>query len=295
MDIRYKMFPYPVLAYFSDDYRDSKFDVLIEPSKDGYNLKLDFLATLKNPQLQDLITAGKAKYVYHLECAQTGFREVVETQDKVVSRTLSYKRVCGKLKICPFIVAMTDIEGYTNEAFHEDYAGFSFNIEAGCVLALGKQVNADIEKEIDDLSNIPSIFSIIKNLDESQTQMIVETESQKITIQIPEKDFGYYALVDKGLVMRPVLHSMVVVPALIYALSELKYQPANERYENEGKAWYRVIRRVLSERFSIDIESQAFEAINPVELAQRLVNEPLHDALSSLLAIDNNEIGGEDA
>ena len=269
--------------------------MLIEPSKDGYNLKLDFLATLKNPQLQDLITAGKAKYVYHLECAQTGFREVVETQEKVVSKTLSYKRVCGKLKICPFIVAMTDIEGYTNEAFHDDYAGFSFNIEAGCVLALGKQVNADIEKEIDDLSNIPSIFSIIKNLDESQTQMIVETGSQKITIQIPEKDFGYYALVDKGLTMRPVLHSMVVVPALIYALSELKYQPANERYENDGKAWYRVIRRVLSERFSIDIESQAFEAINPVELAQRLVNEPLHDALSSLLAIDNNETGGEDA
>lgn len=232
-------------------------------------------------------------FVYHLECAQTGFREIVKTQERVISKILSYRDVCGKLKICPFIVAMDEIRDYTNDSFHEDYTGYSFNIEAGCVLALGKQVNADIEKEIDDLSNVPSIFSIIKNLDQTQTQMIIDIERPKITIQIPETDFGYYALVDKGLVMQPVLHSMVIVPALIYALSEIKGQPENERYMNENKGWYRVIRKVLSERFSVDIESTTFNSINVVEYAQRLINEPLHDAMSALLAIDRTENGGD--
>ena len=49
MDIRYKMYPYPVLAYFLDDYKDKHaFDVKITQVKDGFNMKLEFEATLTN-------------------------------------------------------------------------------------------------------------------------------------------------------------------------------------------------------------------------------------------------------
>ena len=43
-------------------------------SRDGYDLRIDFLATLTCQSLQDCIKQGTAKFVYHLECAQTGFR-----------------------------------------------------------------------------------------------------------------------------------------------------------------------------------------------------------------------------
>ena len=71
------MYPYPVLAYYSDDYKDGSFDTTIDLQKDGYNIRIDFMASLTNEGLKKLIHDGQARYVYHLECAQTGFREVV--------------------------------------------------------------------------------------------------------------------------------------------------------------------------------------------------------------------------
>ena len=134
MEIRYKLYPYPVLAYYSDDYKDGSFDTTIDLQKDGYNIRIDFMASLTNEGLKKLIHDGQARYVYHLECAQTGFREVVTTEKVAESRMLSDKKICGKLQICPFIVATQDITGYSNPGFHDDYSGTTFEIEAGCVL-----------------------------------------------------------------------------------------------------------------------------------------------------------------
>lgn len=45
MEIRYKLYPYPVLAYYSDDYKDGSFDTTIDLQKDGYNIRIDFIST----------------------------------------------------------------------------------------------------------------------------------------------------------------------------------------------------------------------------------------------------------
>lgn len=109
MEIRYKLYPYPVLAYYSDDYKDGSFEATIDLRKDGYNIRIDFMASLTNEGLKRLIQTGQARYAYHLECAQTGFREVVTTDKVSESCVLSDKKICGKLQICPFIVAVQDI------------------------------------------------------------------------------------------------------------------------------------------------------------------------------------------
>jgi len=45
---------------------------------------------------------------------------------------------------------MVNIPGLS--IIHEEYSGTTFEIEAGCVLAVGKQVNATIAKEMEDLA-----------------------------------------------------------------------------------------------------------------------------------------------
>lgn len=55
MEIRYKLYPYPVLAYYSDDYKDGSFDTTIDLQKDGYNIRIDFMASLTNEGLKKLI------------------------------------------------------------------------------------------------------------------------------------------------------------------------------------------------------------------------------------------------
>lgn len=282
MEIRYKLYPYPVLAYYSDDYKDGSFDTTIDLQKDGYNIRIDFMASLTNEGLKKLIHDGQARYVYHLECAQTGFREVVTTEKVAESRMLSDKKICGKLQICPFIVATQDITGYSNLGFHDDYSGTTFEIEAGCVLAVGKQVNATIAKEMEDLANTPSIFSIIRNADPLVTHMIVGIDGQKIVVKLPLNDYYSYKQLAKAPITQPVLNAITIIPALTYALEELKCRSIEEREELSECGWYRTVRKTLLTKFDVDIESNDFNQQNMVVLAQRLINDPLTEAFKVL-------------
>lgn len=283
MEIRYRLYPYPVLSYFSDDYCNSRFETVIEAEKDGYSVKVTCLAETDNKELLSAISAGQAQYVYHFECAQTGFREVICTSDAEAVSIIPDKNLRGRLQICPFIVARDDIAGYVNESFHEDYRGFKFNIESGCVLAIGHQVNIDIEKDINDLSNTPSVFSIIKNSDETVQEMIVDIYQNKIVIKLPEKDFMNFKLIKSNAAVQPILNSLTVIPALLYALEEVAKLDYHERDETYGiHSWYRAIRKALQSRLQCNIESEGFREMNFLSISQKLINSPLGDALQFL-------------
>lgn len=293
MVIRYKMFPYPVLTDFTDDYVKSRFEVTAEVVTHGYDRRIYFNITLRNEGLQQLIKEGKAYYVFHLECSQTGFRKAIKTTNKMSDCIISHHDVCGKLQICPFIVATEDISEYSNASFHPDYEGVRFNVEAGCVLAIAAPREINIIKEMDDLAKIPSIFSIVPTYDENITYMTVEVNNPRLVVQLPMKDFQKYGLLDQGMLMTDTLNTMVIVPALIYALEQVKREPAQNRYhyEDDGCIWYMTIKKVLSEKFNCDIGSTDFDSADTMVLAQRLVEEPLHKALETLLTLGASQNG----
>jgi hypothetical protein len=294
MDIRSRLYPYPVLSYFNDDYIGSSFDTIIAPVKDGHNIRIDFLAEINDTGLSKLLNCGKAKIVYHLECAQTGYREVVSTSKSELSHVILNKMVCGKLQVCPFIVAETDIIDYVNPNFHEDYRGFKFTIEQGCVMAVGKQVNINVDKDINDLSNTPSVFSIVKNDDELAMGMMVDLDYRKIVIKLPEKDFFNFKSLRGEPIIQSVLNSLVVIPALTYVLEEVSKRDPSERYEYSSYAWYRAIKKALAGKFNCDIDSDQLSDRNLLEVAQKLINVPLSDALQTLSSGYGNAIEEED-
>ena len=55
MEIRYKLYPYPVLSSNSDDYIDSIFESAVEVKREGYNIKISFVSELTNPEMEALI------------------------------------------------------------------------------------------------------------------------------------------------------------------------------------------------------------------------------------------------
>ena len=57
MDIRFKLYPYPVLTYYSDDYIDCAFNTNIELKKDGYNTA--FVIALGKPTERVYLTDVK--------------------------------------------------------------------------------------------------------------------------------------------------------------------------------------------------------------------------------------------
>ncbi len=40
MEIKYKLYPYPVLSSYSDDYKNGSFDATIDVVRDGYNSEI---------------------------------------------------------------------------------------------------------------------------------------------------------------------------------------------------------------------------------------------------------------
>ncbi len=282
MEIRYKLYPYPVLSHYSDDYKTGEFDVSIDIVRDGYNLRVDFLSTLTSSGLKELIKVGRAQYVYHLECAQTGFRTVVRTIETSASFMISNKSVNGKLQICPFVVAKEDIAGFSITDFHDDYSEMSFDIEAGCVMAVGKMAIIDISKDIDDLANTPSIFSIIRNADTNCKQMLVDMSGRKIVIKLPLNDYYSYKQLSKTPQAQAILNSLTIIPALTYVLAELKCMPVNDRIENADTLWYKTLSKTLLTQFDCNIESTEFNSCNCIELSQKLINDPITDAFQML-------------
>lgn len=294
MEIRPKLYPYPVLSYYSDDYVDSNFDTVITPVRDGHNIRVDFLAEVNNAGISDLLVSGKAKIVYHLECAQTGYRVAVSTSKNELSHVIVNKMISGRLQVCPFIVAETEISEYVNPNFHEDYRGFKFTFEEGCVMAVGKQVNINVDKEISDLSNTPSVFSIIKNDDELALGMVVDLDYKKIVIKLPEREFFNFKSLNGQALIQSVLNSLVVIPALTYVLEEVSKREPSERYEYSSYSWYRAIKKSLANKFSCDIDSEEFTDRNMLETAQKLINVPLSDALQTLSSGYGNASEEED-
>lgn len=282
MEIKYKLYPYPVLSTYSDDYRQGTFDASIDVIKEGYSIRVDFLASLTSAGLKEKINAGAAKYVYHLECAQTGFRKVVITDKVSESYIIDSKLICGKLQICPFVVAVEDIIGYTTEDFHEDYQSIPFDIEAGCVMAVGSMITADISKDTDDLANTPSIFSIIRNADANCKEMLVDMSGRKIVIKLPLEDYYNYKKLAITPLYQPILNSLTVIPALIYVLGELKEMSIESRLENQESLWYKTLNKVLLTKFDCDLESESFSSVNSIEMAQKLINSPVSDAFRML-------------
>lgn len=282
MEIKYKLYPYPVLTYYSDDYKQGTFNTKIDIGKDGYNLIISYETELTSNSLIQLINSGQARYVYHMECAQTGYRKVLITENAVEKFSIANKEVCGKLQICPFIVAVEDITEYTSQDFHDDYAGILFDIEAGCVLAVGTMVTVDISKDIDDLANTPSIFSIIRNANIDCKEMLVDMSGRKIIIKLPLEDYYNYKKLAITPQYQPILNSLTVIPALIYVIGELKRMSIQDRMENQDSVWYRTLKKVLNKQFNCDIESEYFNSVNSIELAQKLINDPVTEAFSLL-------------
>ena len=293
MEIKYKLYPYPVLSSYSDDYKRGQYETSIDVVKEGYNLKVDFLANLTSNGLKEQIKAGNAQYVYHLECAQTGYRKVVSTTNVAESFIIENKLVSGKLQICSFVVATEDITGFTTDDFHDDYSGATFDIEAGCVMAVGVMVTVDVSKDIDDLANTPSIFSIIRNADASCREMLVDMSGRKIIIKLPLDDYYRYKKLAVTPEYQPVLNSLTVIPALVYVLGELKIMPVQDRMENQDTLWYKTISKALLTKFDCDVESEDFNSRNTIELAQKLINDPVSEAFRILTSSFTGS-GGDD-
>ena len=287
MKVRNKMYPYPVLSSYADDYVGSKFDVISSFSLDGYDLKLDFSAELQNEHLMELLEDGRATIVYHIENSLAGFRNAYETDSLNHSIKIPIRRIKDKVEICSFIIAKKDISNYTNSSFNADYGeGVSFDIEKGCVLAVANPFELNVPKVQEELKDRNSFISIIGKEDISELQVNLDRKD-KLVVYLPMDTHKRYRHMSNNPAIKQILVSTIIIPALIYTFEYLKNlakeDDANFNSRLENFDWLKALQTILSKR---PFEEKDFKSwiknADSLMWAQKLLNTPITDCIYQL-------------
>lgn len=286
MQLRSKYYTYPVIIEGGDFYLNSHFETDAEKEMVGYDIKFILTVDLKNPKLETMLEEGKVMIVHHIECPQTCLRLAIKTKEKRFEKIISDGEVNGIVQVCSFLVANEDLQKYSNENFAPDYKGFRFDIEKGCVMAVGNQINFRINKVKDDLANKSSIFSIMPNLDENAVNMQVDLTGQKIAILLPKETFSIYKNMEESMEVQQAMHQMLIVPALMYVLSELK-ATKGQLFMYENQRWFRNLRKSC-EKIGNPIEEDSLDNIDIVALSQLILGNPIVGGMKIIAGADDS-------
>lgn len=281
MQLRNKYYPYPVIIEGGEYYINSSFESDIVQEMDGYNIKLFLKTMLENDELNQMLRDGSVEIVHHIECPQTCYRSSVQTKDKIIEFLIKDSEVNGIVQVCTFLIAKNDIEKYTNSLFSSDYQGFKFDLEKGCIMAIGNQINLRINKIRDDLVNSSSIFSIVPNTDPVVSDIIIDLSKNKIIILLPEKTYGLYSNMQTYMEVQQVMHSMIIIPALMYTFSELK-EAREQLYNYEENRWFRGLKKACA-IINVTLDEAGLHNIDIYKTSQQLLNSPISKAVEYLM------------
>lgn len=280
MDLKHKLFPYPVLATYMDDYKDNTFESSASINRIAKEIEFELKCKVNNKGLCELIDQEKASYVFHIECAPTSYRQVVTTKENCVYHKIEAGKLVGKVQICTFIVAIQDIETYQNDDFADDYEGTLFTIEKGNILAIGDQFNVIVDKEKDELGKIPSVFSILRKINPNEKELSVDIDNSKVKIWLPEKEYYNYQRIANVPALQPSLHGMIVLPVLVHIFEQMK-QGGIEDYEEHR--WFKSIKKSLG-MHDIELNAESIQRECSIKLAQLVLEMPVARALDGLVA-----------
>ena len=288
MEIKYKLYPYPVLWNKNDDYKmPSEFSAEIKTEENFKNTKLKIKFFLKDKEIEKLIRENKAGYVVHIEGTRTYFRDFISTRETEITYDLKDRDILGKLEINFFILAKQDIRGYRNDNFNEDYSSEAFNLKKGNIIAIADGYRFDIEKNDDELGKISSIFSICKKETVEQTGMTVDMSYEKIRIGLNITDYVNYSQLSQNPNTVDSVNSIIIFPALIYIFEQLKKDFTETDY-TEYK-WFRALENIFKKNGQ-ELNKELLENEISIDLAQRVLNYPIERAFNSL----TNEDEGDD-
>ena len=280
MEIKYRLYPYPVLWNKNDDYKKpSKFLVEIEAKENFKNIKLKINFLLKDKEIENLIKENKAEYVVHIEATSTYFRELISTREAEINYDLKDNDILGRLQMSFFILAKEDILDYKNSNFNEDYSGESFNLKKGNIIAIADSYRFDIEKNDDNLEKVSSIFSICQKETVEQTGMTVDMNSEKIRIALNKTDYINYHQLSQNSNNINIINSIIILPALIFIFEQLK-KDFDENDFSDYK-WFRALGKIF-EKNNQSLNKELLENQLSIDLAQRILNYPIERAFNSL-------------
>jgi len=300
MHIGKRLFPYPVLNNnkLYSQFKEGTFTLTYSEYVTDEKFVLDdVLCELKSEYLLKLISEGKAQVVCIVECANTMLRKpyVLEpnTKNKIL---IPLADLNGKYSVSAYIVAKENFE-YCSSDFYSDYDGYVFQIEKNDILAIDDGFINTISFDEDEDTKKSSIFVVIKDKSITNETMQFDYDQDKITINLPEKQWNIYDKMKRISQFQNMYFSIMAVPALGYALSRLQSSESDSidslRIEYR---WFSAFADAYKKIYNKDLDDEDFfvKKINVYTEAQVVLNSPVTKAMDGLFALTMGLGGTED-
>ncbi len=271
MKVNAKSYPHPVLGNEDDLAGSFNADFRYELGRKEVALLPAF--SIKSPAIEELIRKNRASFFVELECRSTFFRTCFSTRKPLERFSIPAARVRERVTVGFYVCADEDISGYRPSGCHPDYEGTAFDVEKGDVLAAGGFCSFIAEKDFDPLRPPVSSFMAIREGRHHEGSMEVDYDEEKITIELSKSDWREYAGIRSQKTAEGVLHAAIVLPVLVSAIQHIKER--NPDYE--GKNWFGRLETIL--------ETKGLRERDPLEAAQKILENPITRALSGFAAL----------
>ncbi len=289
MQIRGKLFPYPVLNQNSvfSNYLSCDFELIFEDASTEENLILHNVGFKTNSlTINKLIEEDKIAVALVLECADVILRKSYDVTKKNIDVIISKQELSGKIELSIFAYAKTEFI-YIPEEVDEDYKDIEFQIDKYDIIAANDGVSSTILHRDTEENLVKSIFSIqpLTSVEDGMFEVQYEN-SRKILIGMSEYDHSNYNIVYSRPIFQEVFFNMMLIPALSQALTQCFNEVKNGTDVDDISVTYQWFPSIQKQYKRLKGEELTNEIISniqqPISFAQEILGKPMKMALEKL-------------
>ena len=286
MQIRNKIFPYPVLNNYADitSFKNAEFQFCYDEMVQTENelILKNSRIILTDNNLKEILIESRARATVLVECSRTLYRENFEVFEIPKDIVIELFKLKGSVEISSYIYATENIENYRSENFLEDYEDYCFKIPKYSILAIDDGITTKIEYDEKKDKKVSSIFSIIKDSTEELREMKIELMEKRIVIYLPEEQFNLYDNFKINDNFNNLFFAMLAIPALIYALTTLRSEGYSLEDVEMNYSWFSSIKAAYLKNYREELTEELYKELDIVKLAQDLLNNGTINAMDDL-------------
>lgn len=289
MEIKNRLFPYPVLCSDNDDYEGSFFKAKCDLKEELSDIILDFQLSLEsNEELEWLIRDGYAEYVVHMECSYTGFRTIIKKSGNQFTYRIPKSKVNVEIEIVCAIVASEKIVSFESKHLNEDYADEDISFARGAILAYYNLPKIYVTKNYEELASDNAFFTIIKRVKTDNQEInpvIYDINSAKIKIMVDEEIYDEYAKYHINPNMEALMSSLLVMPAIMYMVETVREEGIGNLDKYKPLYWYQKISKACKLQGQDFYRDYLDTNMTCIEIAQQLLQNPINRAFDGLAKV----------
>ena len=278
--LKYKVFSYPYLADFTDDYIDSFFTIDVDRKKQGNKLKLSITYSLTDDTLLNMVDRGQifvaAKITSPTVATSKAYR--FELGQRTLSVGLGPLEFEKEVCIVCYLVADGDFY-IENQNLSPLWQGIRSFVQKGNLIGETEEAVVKINRHQDGEADSIFNFTIGKNLD-AGSLFAMDLKNDHILFILSKEDFDTFNRIQYK--ASDAIVSGVLLPCLVQIFSNMKEpDAANEgidttndfNRDNQKWMWYQVLVDHFKRLYPEDDPKHT--GIEPFKIAQEILKSPL--------------------